>query len=543
MSDIYFNENKNKPFEPFVIMDNKDNLPKQKRETKSVLQTLNNLENDTYERLRRKKRQTNSLIAIGGSATLAAVVFIAVITGKSQKLSKKMQHLFGGVESKFADVKDRHLHKLLTTSFGVFDRFGKVITNSSPIKDWAIYKALDKTKATRNIRDYVSDIYTKENRNSVTKSLEKSQESYTDFIKTVENAINQSEKNPSLINNKEEFNKLKQEYNNAKNTPTFLATKTFEENYSIMQNDMDFLSKEITFKKLFSKEALQGFVPQSILVERRAKYVKKLIDEKNVISCSFVDMRDYARSKLDDTNIFIYSIKDPAIQKKLRDCSLNLDDSLKKYVKNSSDKESRDAHAETVRANIQKFKEEVSLLPSTDIKDKLSVHMDEYENLFKEYKKGIVQEIRTAAGDAWGNGSNFDKAIKEKATIHSKDLNLALTRTINMFDKQRDIALGSGPADVIGLLTPIVICGWSLNKKETKEEKIGVALEAGIPIVGGVLVYLRTLALQYNGVKALATSAGVGILLNLAGSMVYKKYMSNQELAKKKEKESTPQQL
>jgi hypothetical protein len=39
------------------------------------------------------------LIAIGSTASLAAIAFIAVVTGKSQKISKKMQNLFGGVES------------------------------------------------------------------------------------------------------------------------------------------------------------------------------------------------------------------------------------------------------------------------------------------------------------------------------------------------------------------------------------------------------------------------------------------------------------
>ena len=361
----------------------------------------------------------------------------------------------------------------------------------------------------------------------------------------MEKSIQQSENNPSLIKDAEGFAELKNKMREAKNTPDFLLPSTFEENYALMQKDMDFLSKEISFKRLFSKEALQGFVPQSILLERRGKYAKGLIDKKNNISSSFKEMSEYAQDKLDDTNILIYSIKDPKLQKKLRDCSLKLNDSLKKYVKDAPDKKTRDPNWGLIQNNVKNFKAEVNILAPTDIKDKLMMHIDEYENLFANHKPGVIQDIRVLAGQVWGDKSEFDLNIKKKATVHSKDLNLALNRTINMFDKERDIVLGSGPADVLGLLSPVAIFGWTLYKDDSKDKKIGTSLELGIPIVGGMLVYLRTLALQYNGVKALATSAGVGVLLNLAGGLVYKKYMANQELAKQKEREgeSTPQRL
>jgi len=540
MTNIYINENINKTFQPFVTNDSKANPSYTKKEDKSLLHTLNTLENDTYERLKQKKRKITGLIAIGSTATLAAIAFIAIATGKSQKISKKMLTLFGGVESKFADVKDKHIHKILTTTFGFFDRFAKVFTNSSPIKDYTLHQVLGQTKITRNIRTFLSNIFTKENKNSVLKSLKTSKESYNEFISSVEKAVGSS---PSSIKETEKFKEMEQLLAKAKETPEFLSEKHFNENYSTMEKDMCFLNNQMSLKRLFSKEALQGFVPESILAERRAKYVEALIDKKNNISCSFADMSQYARIRLDDTNIIIYSIKDSKLQKNLRNCSLTLDNSLKNYVKQASDKSTRDPNLKLIQNNIKTFKEEVDSLASSDIKDKLLLHIDEYENLFKDHKPGVVQDIRMLAGEVWGDKSEFDLNIKKKATAHSKDLNVSLTRTINMFDKQRDITLGSGPADVLGLLSPIVLFGVALSKDDTKDKRVGTSLELGIPIIGGVLVYLRTLALQFNGVKALATSTGAAILLNVAGSLIYKKYMAHQELARKKESESTPQQL
>lgn len=540
MSNINVTDNTNQTFQPFVSADDRGTSPYVKKENnKSTLRTL---QEDTYETLKKKQRRINSLIAIGSTATIAAIAFIAVITGKSQRLSKKMMHLFGGVESKFSNVKDKHLHKILTTTFGVFEKFGKIVTNSSPIKDYTLHQALGKTKVTRRFRDFATNIFTTENKKSVNKSLLKSRESYNIFISSVEKAIKQSEMDPSLVKDKAEFQNLKQKMQDVRNTPHFLLPKCFEDAQSTMQNDMEFLSQEITLKRLFSKESLQGFVPESILAEKRSKYAKTLFDSKNSISYSFEDLSEYARTKLDETNLIIYSIKDANIQKKLRDCSINLDKSLKKYVKDSSSKESRSPNLNLIKNNFETFKKEVDLLVDSDIKKKLTVHINEYEDLFKQHNPGHLEEIRVLAGKAWGDKSEFDINIKKSGDNHKKDLNLSLTRMINMFDKQRDITLGSGPADLLGMLSPLVLFAVALGNADSKDKKIGTSLELGIPLIGGMLVYLRTLALQYNGVKALATSVGTGVLLNLAGSIIYKKYMAIQESSRERERASTLQQ-
>ena len=539
MNKIYLNEKVNTTFKPFATVANSGySNNAEKKEEKVTLQ------NDTYTNSGKKKNRINALITMSTTATLAAIAFIALATGNSQKISQKIQNIFGGVESRFSTVKDKHLHKILTAGFGLFERFGKVVTNSSPIKDYTLYLALGKTNKTRNFRDYISRIFTKENRNSVLKSLKKSRESYSEFIISLENAIKQSEANPDLIKNKQKFSRIKEIMENARNTPNFLSEHHFEEIYSVMQNDMTFLSHEMSLKRFLSKEAFQGFLPELILLKRRASYVKKLLSSKKNISHSFSDMGTYAKKRLDDVNILIYSIKDSKLQLKLKESSLSFNKNLKKYVKESPDRNTRNTNLALVQQSIADLKKEIDLLAHSDVKEKLLLHIDEYENLFKEHNSGVVEDIRILAGDAWGDKSQFDMNIKKSAMQHSKDLNVSLDRMINMFDKERDITLGSGPADVLGMLSPIALFALALHKADSKEEKVGVSLELGVPLVGGFIVYLRALALQYNGMKALTTSLGTGVLLNYAGSLIYKQYIANQEkLALKKEKESTPQQL
>lgn len=553
--NMYVNENVNKAFQPVAIANNNGNSPcdnNEKIEIKSPFSTLATLQDDTYERIKKKKKRITNLIAIGGTATAIGITAIALFMGRSQGLAKKIRQVFGGVESKFANVKNKHLHKALVTGFGIFEKFGKIVTNSSPMKDYTLHKVMEKTSVTRSIRDSISKFFTNENRNSVSKSLQTSKKSYNEFITVVQNAINETETNRDLIQKttgaEAKFKELKDLMSvKAQTAAEFFTDGYFEKTYKGMMEDMNYLSQEMSFKRLFSQEALQGFVPESILVERRSKYAKELFHKKNALSFSHQDIALFAKSNLDDINMLIYSIKNPATQKNLKDCSVSLENSLKHFSKDSINKDNREANAQAVRNCIKKFKEEVNLLPDkNNAKHKMMVHMCEYEDLFKEDKPGVIQQIRMLAGHIWGDQSKFDLEIKEKADRHRKDLKVSLNRMINMFDKQRDITVGSGPADVLGLLLPVAGFAYAFHKSDSKDKKVGTSLELGIPLVGAYAVYYKALKLQFNGVKALATSTGTALLLNLLGETVYKQYAKNKEKARLKalqEQQSTPQQL
>jgi hypothetical protein len=498
---------------------------------------------DSYEEYYAKKRQNNILgwvAVIGSSALLTAAVFLGLVTGKSQNISRKIQKFTATALSKLDKGKNKHLHKFLTVVANGFDKFSQTITNTSPIKDYALYKVMDKTKVTRKLRDGISKIFTKENISSVTKSREKAKESYSGVISAVEEAIADSEKNPSIVKDKAKLQKLKGLVSNSKDVPEFLTDQFFKDNYSIMEKDMEYLSQEVTMKRLLSKEAFQGFVPEAILMDRRTSYSKSLFESKNKISCSFTDKSQFARDRLNTANVLIYSVKDIDKQRALRNCSVELESSLKHFVKDSPNKENRSKNLASVQRNIDKFKETINTLPSGSNKGKLIAHLDEYNDLFAEPKLATIQEIRILAGDVWGNQSKHDIAIKKAAHKHNKDLNLSLKRMINMFDKQRDITLGSGPNDVLGLLAPIALFGIALSKDKTNDERVGTSLELGIPIVGGTLVYMKTLALQFNGFRALATSLGTGVLLNALGSEVFKAYKKGVEARKQSKMPEAP---
>ncbi len=540
MTNSILNEKfNNNTFQPFIQCDNQGYSSYNQQKNKYLTQ-----QNDTFvqqnqledSQNRKHKKLVITLQTIGIVASMALVGFSL---NRSKLVSNKLKGAVIRLKNKFQNVQNKHFHKFFTVTTNAFDKIAKIITNSSTIKDYSLYKVMDKTSPTRKLRDFISGIFTRENKNSVRSSLKKSRESYNEFMASVESAIFQTEdnieaKNLNILNKscRENINdpnnpwvKLQKLVKTTRENPNeFLLSHSLEMHYNNMQKDMEYLTKEMNPKRLTSKETLQGFVAEDILEQRRYKFVKKILSEKNEISKTFDDVANYAKSRINDTNAVIYMIKDSYSQKSLIEASLDLEKSVKTYAKDAHNAKNREEIAENIRKKIDNFREKADLLPESKLKEKLIHHIDEYNDLFKDNSTGLVQKVRKLAGEVWGKDSEFDKSIKKTADRHIKDLNGSFNCLVNMFDKQRDITLGSGPGDVVGLALPILGYFAALQKDDTTDKKIGTSLELGIPIVGGTGIYFWALAKQFNGAKALLVSLGTGVILNFIGSSIFSKY-------------------
>lgn len=528
----------NQTFQPFIQRDNQG--------YSSYIQLQNNSltqENDTFNSKnehdkKKKNRHSKMIIALNTLGIIAGLAVVGLFFNKTKYISNKLQMWAANVDKKFHNVKNKHLHKLFSVMTSSFDRMSRVVTNSSTIKDYALHHVMEKTTVTRKFRDWIAKIYTHENKNAVLTSLKKSRESYSEFIASVDSAVGQTEAqlakgnlkilNPKYKNNLDSINhplkKLQKLLEEARKTPDFLHRYSLEHRYNEMQNDMQHLADEMSLKRLSSKEALQGFIAEDILEQRRMKFVKGILKEKNEISRTFEDIGNYAKNKLHNTNALIYMFKDPFMQKDLKEASIELEKYIKTYANDSKVSSNRVTVTKNVMEKVAKFREKAELLPKSPLKEKLINHINEYHELFKNNDKGIVQEIRELAGQIWGSDSEFDKAIKLAGNKHIKDLDTSFNRTVNMFDKQRDITIGSGIGDVVSLTLPIAGYFYALSNDDTTDKKIGTSLELGIPILGGMGIYFYALAKQFNGFKALSVSVGTGAVLNFIGSSIYKKY-------------------
>lgn len=539
----------NGTFQPFIQRDNQG--------YSSYIQLKNNYptqENDSFiyqtpEQRNKKRKHSKLTVAFQTLGVVGAVAVIGFSVNKSKIISNQLKKWALDFKIKYSDVRNKHLHKFIALATGAFDRMARVITNTSTIKDYSVHKILGKTETTRKFRDNVARWFTNQNKSSVIAAIKKSRESNIEFTSAVSSAINKTEEaiasgnlnilNPKYRENIDSFDhpliKLRNFMDRLeKQSHPFLRTDNVEKHFNSMQKDMAYLSEQMHPKRLISKEAAQGFVAEDILEERRMNFVKVILDEKNDVSNTFDDIANYAKDRISDTNALIYQFKDPNMQKELREASVEFEKCVKTYAKDAHTSSDRPAVTRNVQKKIAVLREKAERLPDNKSKEKLLHHIKEYEDMFKSDTKGIVQEIRELAGQIWGKDSEFDKNIKKAANVHIKDLNKSFSCLVNMFDKQRDITLGSGAADLISLTVPVITYLIALSKDDTKEKKVGTSLELGIPILGGAGVYAYSLVEQLNGFKALAVSVGVGAILNLIGSTIYKQYKYHRAIENEK---------
>lgn len=92
--------------------------------------------------------------------------------------------------------------------------------------------------------------------------------------------------------------------------------------------------------------------------------------------------------------------------------------------------------------------------------------------------------------------------------------------TDKLFDKLRDLKVGSAPSDALGVLASLGAVGWGLGKADDKDEKISVALKYGIPTVGSVATCLYCAAMLVSGGPSIIIGLLSGVLINQLGVMI-----------------------
>lgn len=89
-----------------------------------------------------------------------------------------------------------------------------------------------------------------------------------------------------------------------------------------------------------------------------------------------------------------------------------------------------------------------------------------------------------------------------------------------LFDKIRDLKLGSAPHDVLAFLASLGLIGWGVSKADSKDEKISVTLKYAIPALFGVAMAIGcTVGLIASGPSLLIGLAST-IPINMIGKAI-----------------------
>ena len=134
----------------------------------------------------------------------------------------------------------------------------------------------------------------------------------------------------------------------------------------------------------------------------------------------------------------------------------------------------------------------------------------EYIELVQKVTKGSSDEVNKLAINA---AKKYKKAFTKE--------------NVDFFEKIRDINYGCAPGDIIGTLGTVGTLGLYTAQADTKEEKVGVTLTTGIPLVVSLGTTIGMTVKMVGGAKALILGGLTGLFANIIGKQVNNKYQES----------------
>lgn len=166
------------------------------------------------------------------------------------------------------------------------------------------------------------------------------------------------------------------------------------------------------------------------------------------------------------------------------------------------------------------------------------------ENLVKEQKaqyisklevsRNIVDDIDSKilemlkAGNNDGLAEEVMENLSRRRTCAMGSLNHAIrTEGNDLFDKIRDVKIGSAPTDVLSMLSSAGFLGLYLAQAEDKNQRVEAALTTGLPLGLGMLATTFATMKMYTGIKAIGFGAITTFISNTIGKVINKKYQES----------------
>lgn len=255
-------------------------------------------------------------------------------------------------------------------------------------------------------------------------------------------------------------------------------------------------------KSLFwSRNTLDSFIADSAIAGEKLSIQNAVKGYRREISYSKTDlMNDADDLIMKMTRSVKYNDFDNLAQ--LRKIDLN----IRKLLKINNAKE-YNTMLENILKEINNFEEAVA----HSLKDKkitpqtaknLLENTIELRTAIKEFRQGKIEDVLEI----------YKKLLpaKEYAKIEKsylktvKSLDEAInTETRDFIDKERDLALGSAPTDLIAPIGAAATLGYALHKTDNKQQRQSVLLKYGIPVITGIGTMLYFNARLFAGTKGL----------------------------------------
>lgn len=406
----------------------------------------------------------------------------------------------------------------------------KAIFNLAPLKDVVLSKAMEKTKPTKFLYDKLTNWFERVSYRTVKRAYAKSRDkiehafAYFEEINATKNipqeikkAVNDEKKRvreafdagftetqtkKRLAELNEKFDRLPVEGDSQKHQS--LRDQVWEKTYH-------------KFDKSKGEYLINHFVSEELTTSAKINHIREINKEKCEISNSLNDLCDDSFDILLHADTFVKATDDN-IRTPIKKIANILNDYKDELKKNDFDPE-KFFDKNNLSNPFINLKDSFSNANKYD-KSKVKLISDEIDIILdrvKNHRRGGLNQIIHLYKPYLTEHGEFQKALKvtyNATNAFDKAVDLESNK---MFDKVRDLKIGSAPKDVLMLLLPVGGVGLAVHKADTKEKKRSVMIKYGIPIVGAVAITTYCTIGLISAGPALLIGTLSGLALNQVG--------------------------
>lgn len=485
---------------------------------------------DPFAQLQDKPSKTS---AAGLIIAAASLMMLSKGVQKNSKiiLVKLKKYIDKKFDKSFLDDKPKKkIHAFTARKIDSFIRKSESLNNIISLKDILFMKLMYKTGFTRWVHSSVSKLFENISMHSVTKSYKKTQKQFDKMYEVFDKFDEYLLKNPAnktyIFKDKEyTFNQMIEKAKSCRENiklvvSSFIAQPTQQAHYDIIKGSTSslysnfwdvsfkgFWTKENKFKR---KEMWQTFIAAEQIKSNKTDLAKNVAFARNMLSYTQAEKSGYISGYLKNIDSMIpakdiegvnilkrlnWYIQDSSALTSNKENFMEELEKLDKYSKTlSSDSDISKNRLKDIDTNISMIRNMINDEDKGELGDMLNI----YRQLapFELSKSGALDIAQKSV-------ESFDKSVKLETDV--------------LFDKLRDLDLGSAPTDVLTLIFSSLMISLGLSKAKNSDERKSVILKSGIPIIGAVATTtISATKLIPNG-RSLMLGFISGIILNRIG--------------------------
>lgn len=315
-----------------------------------------------------------------------------------------------------------------------------------------------------------------------------------------------------------------------------------EKNMSTLYDDVWEQTYRHPLQFLRNPETYKEFLAEQTAEKAKKAFNKTIIANKAKISISI-------KNKITETKYLLRKLDNytSATDANAVELMKKLKAHIKELDETNWNEHSKDFLKSDFAQHLSELGQHIKISGKYDSKtvDKAIETIGGLRSVFKDNKQGKIQDImdiyRTTLSEK--DYQRLTKTVNKTLSSLDKSTDLEGDK---LFDKIRDLKLGSAIHDTLGFLGSIAAVSWYVGKADNKDERISAALKYGIPAVSSVIITaMCTFGLIASG-PSLAIGLGSGLVINRVGKFVdnkLKEYQKNKptlkETAQKIEKKFT----